>query len=239
MFKHHPLRHPLNDKLRLHYEDTYRSFDVQHWTDGPLVVQYLDRSLETLDAVTRINHSTFVFRVDLHFPSEMPRLPMHETNDVLARFFENFRNELNQRQTKYSTQLHNLWAREQVNSEKPHYHLMIMLNRNAYDSLGAFGPDGFGVYSFNNLYHRMMRSWLKAMGFDHDDPRFHQLIHVCNDPVTKEPWSCILHRDDRIAMNEVMYMASYLCKAYSKPFGQRAHVFDGSRFPKQSSLITE
>jgi hypothetical protein len=159
----------------------------------------------------------------------MPRLPMHETNAVLARFFYFFRYELKRRQTKYPTQLHYLWAREQVNSDKPHYHLMIMLNRNAYDSLGAFGPDWFGVYSFNNLYHRMMRSWLKAMGFDHDDPRFHQLIHVCKDPVTKEPWSCALHRDDWIAMNEAVFMASYLCKAFSKPFGQRAHVFDGSR----------
>ena len=123
--------------------------------------------------------------------------------------------------------------------QKPHYHLMILLNKNAYDCLGSFSPDGDGAYSRNNLYHRMMRSWLKAMGFDHDDPRFHQLIHVCKDPVTKEPWSCVLHRHDRIAMNEAVYMASYLCKAYSKPFGQRAHVFDGSRFPKQSSLITE
>ncbi|WP_442488301.1 YagK/YfjJ domain-containing protein [Halomonas litopenaei] len=239
MFQHHPLRHPLNDKLRLHYEDTYRGFDVQHWKDGPLVTNYLERVLKTLNAVTWINHSTFAFRVDLHFPSEMPRLPMHETNDVLARFFDNFRNEIIQRQTKYPTQLHNLWAREQVNSDKPHYHLMIMLNKNAYDSLGAFAPDWFGVYSFNNLYHRMMRSWLKAMGFDHDDPRFRQLIHVCEDPVTEKPWSCVLHRHDRIAMNEAVYMASYLCKAYSKPFGQRAHVFDGSRFPRQSSLITE
>ena len=91
MFQHHPLCHPLNDKLRLHYEDIYRGFDVQHWTDGPLVVNYLERSLQTLDAVTRINHSTFIFRVDLHFPDEMPRLPMHETNAVLARFFYFFR----------------------------------------------------------------------------------------------------------------------------------------------------
>ncbi|TFH87454.1 inovirus Gp2 family protein [Billgrantia azerbaijanica] len=229
MSQHQPLCHPLNDKLRLHYEDTYRGFDVHHRTDGPLVVNYLERSLQTLDAVTRINSTTFAFRVDLRFPGEMSRLPMHETNDVLARFFSFFRYELKRSQAKYTTQLHYLWAREQVNSDKPHYHLMILLNKNAYDSLGSFAPDGSGIYSRNNLYHRMMRSWLKAMGFAQDDPRFHQLIHVSEDPVTKEPWSCALHRDDWIAMNEAVFMVSYLCKAYSKPFAQVGHVFDGSR----------
>ncbi|MEG3079055.1 inovirus-type Gp2 protein [Halomonas sp. 5021] len=239
MSQHQPLRHPLNDKLRLYYEDTYRGFEVQQEKGDPLILDYLERSYQTLDTVTRINTTTFAFRVDLRFPGKMPRLLMHENNCVLARFFYNFRYELKRRKTKFPTQLHYLWAREQVNSDKPHYHLMILLNKNAYDCLGSFSPDGDGAYSRNNLYHRMMRSWLKAMGFDHDDPRFRQLIHVCKDPVTKEPWSCVLHRHDRIAMNEAMYMASYLCKAYSKPFGQRAHVFDGSRFPKQSSLITE
>ncbi|MEG3113528.1 inovirus-type Gp2 protein [Salinicola sp. 4072] len=229
MFEHFPLCHTLNDKLRLYYEDTYRGFEVQQEEDGPLILNYLERSLQKLDAVTRINTTTFAFRVDLRFPVEMSRLPMHENNDVLARFFYFFRYELKRSQTKYATQLHYLWAREQVNSDKPHYHLMILLNKNAYDSLGCFAPDGNGAYSRNNLYHRMMRSWLKAMGFDHDDPRFKQLAHIGEDPVTEIPWSCVLHRDDWMAMNEAVYMASYLCKAYSKPFGQGVHVFDGSR----------
>jgi hypothetical protein len=67
------------------------------------------------------------------------------------------------------------------------------------------------------------------MGFDGDDPRFGQLVNVSRDPVTGHYWSAEVHRDDALAMDDVMYMASYLCKAYTKPFGQVMRVFDTSR----------
>ena len=47
--------------------------------------------------------------------------------------------------------------------------------------------------------------------------------------ITGEYWTGILHRDDWFSMDEAMYMASYLCKAYTKPIGQGMHVFDASR----------
>ena len=80
-----------------------------------------------------------------------------------------------------------------------------------------------------NLYHRMMRSWLKAMGFAADDPRFGQLVNVSENPVNEVPWSGILNLNDWCAMDEAMYIASYLCKTYSKPVSQGIHVFDSSR----------
>ena len=61
MSQHQPLRHPLNDKLRLYYEDTYRGFEVQQEKGGPLILDYLERSYQTLDTVTRINTTTFAF----------------------------------------------------------------------------------------------------------------------------------------------------------------------------------
>lgn len=229
MFDHRPLRHPLNDKLRLFYDETFYGYSVGQYEGGPLIENYLERSLLMLNTVTRINYNTFAFRIELRFPDAQPRLPMHNNNDVLARFIRFFKYELKKAKTKYSTKLRYLWAREQANSDKPHYHLMILLNKNAFDSLGVFASDEYDIYSRDNLYHRMMRAWLKAMGYDHDDPRFQQLVNVSKDHLTKEPWTCILHRHDRHAMDEAMYMASYLCKAYSKTLGEGVHVFNASQ----------
>lgn len=229
MFTQYPLRHPLNDKLRLFYNEIYCGYSVMKHDEGPLIENWLERALLTFQASTQNYRETFVFRADLHFPIGMPRLPMHDDNQVLSSFFRFLRYELQIANTKYSTQLRYLWAREQANSDKPHYHLMLLLNKDAFDSIGLFTPSQDGAYRRQNLYHRMMRSWLKAMGFDADDPRFYQLINVSKVPGTNVPWSCILHRDDWYTMDEAMYMASYLCKEYSKPIGQNVHVFDSSR----------
>jgi len=228
MFDHRPLRHFLNDKLRLYYDDTYYGYSVQV-EDGPLIENYLESSLLMLNTATNINYNTFAFRIELRFPKVMPRLPMHDDNQILARFLRFLRYELKTAKTKYTTQLRYIWAREQDTSIKPHYHLMILLNKNAFDSLGVFASDEYDMYSRDNLYHRMMRAWLKAMGYDHDDPRFQQLVNVSKNKITGEYWTGILHRDDWFSMDEAMFMASYLCKAYSKPIGQGMHVFDASR----------
>ncbi|REC94970.1 YagK/YfjJ domain-containing protein [Kushneria indalinina] len=229
MFPSFPLRHPDNDKLRLFYEETYCGYAVMQHEKGPLIENFLERSLFTLNLARETNRTTFAFRVDLHFPDAMPRSRMHDDNVVLARFFRFFFYELRKANTKYPPTPRYLWAREQASSNKPHYHLMLLFNKDAFDSIGKFAPDYDGIYSRQNIYHRIMRSWLKAMGFDADDPRFGQLVNVSKDPVTKVPWSNILHLDDWYAMDEAMFMASYLCKAYSKPFNQGIHVFDSSR----------
>ncbi|OLO10471.1 hypothetical protein BTW10_14020 [Chromohalobacter japonicus] len=229
MFEQFPLRHPYNDKLRLFYEEIYRGYSVMQRADGPQIENFLERSLITLNLAQEKNRTTFAFRVDLRFPDDMSRLPMHNDNGVLARFFRFFFYELEKANTKYPAMPRYLWAREQANSVKPHYHLMILLNKDAFDSLGMFAPNDDGIYTRQNLYHRMMRSWLKAMGYVADESSFLQLVNVSENPVTEIPWSRILHRHDWCAMDEAMYMASYLCKAYTKPIGQNVHVFDSSR----------
>ncbi|ART63155.1 YagK/YfjJ domain-containing protein [Kushneria marisflavi] len=229
MFSHCPLRHPNNDKLRLFYEDTYRGYSVIQYKKSPLIENFLERSFFTLNLAQEKNRTTFAFRVDLHFPKAMKRSSIHNNNTVLTRFFRFFFYELKKANTKYVPSPRYLWAREQVGSEKPHYHLMLLLNKDAYDSLGVFSPGKDGTYSRQNLYHRMMRSWLKAMNFAADESCFKQLINVSKDHLTGRPWSSILNIENWYAMNDAMYMASYLCKTYSKIINQSTHVFDSSR----------
>ena len=230
MFPTHLLRHPANDKLRFYYEDTYQGFNIQQVSqEDPQIENYLASALQTLQYCVSQQPLTFATRIDLRFPDAMPRLPLHDNNEVLTRFFRHLRYELERSNLKYPHNLRYLWAREQDTSDKPHYHLMLLLNKSAIDCIGSKSPDDFGGYTRQNLYHRAMRAWLKAMGFEGDDPRFGQLINVSKHPVTKEYWSVEVHQYDAMAMDEALYMASYLCKAYSKPFGQGIKVFDTSR----------
>ncbi|MBB3189206.1 YagK/YfjJ domain-containing protein [Halomonas cerina] len=229
MFATPTLRHPENDKLCLYFNEFFQGYSVMQVDDGPLIENYLASALSTLQYCVEQQHLTFVVRFDLRFPAAMPRLSMHDNNEVLTRFFRHLRYELDRAGTKYTTKLRYIWAREQETSDKPHYHVMLLLNKNAVDRIGNKQPDEFGCYTRENLYHRASRSWLKAMGFDGDDPRFGQLVNVSRHPDTGNYWSAVIHRDDYFTMDDAMYMASYLCKAYTKPFGQGVRVFDTSR----------
>jgi hypothetical protein len=229
MYPDHLLRHPDNDKLRLYWNDLYADYNILQVQGFPQIENYLASTLHTLQHCVSQQHLTFAVRMDLRFPGSMPRLPMHDNNEVLTRFFRHLRYELDRVNLKYPHHLRYIWAREQANSDKPHYHVMLLLNKNAVDSIGYTGPSDDGSYSRDNLFHRVYRAWLKAMGFSGDDPRWGQIVHVSKHPVTKRYWSGVLHRNDYMAMDDAMYMASYLCKAYTKPFCQGIKVFDCSR----------
>lgn len=229
MFSDHLLRHPDNDNLRFYRNELYNGYTIQQVQDSPQIENYLASAWRTLHHCVNQQHLTFAVRMDLHFPEAMPRLPLHDNNEVLTRFFRYLRYELDRVNMKYPHDLRYIWAREQAHSDKPHYHLMLLLNKNAVDSIGYTAPGDDGSYLRTNLFHRVYRAWLKAMGFDGDDPRWGQIIHVTQHPVTKRYWSAVLHRDDHMAMDDAMYMASYLCKAHSKPLCQGMKVFDCSR----------
>lgn len=232
----HQKRHPDNDKLRLYVDPIYQGFDVMQHEKGPLIENYLESSLRILHHCVQQQHLTFAIRIDLRFPADMPYCHLHTDNRVLTRFFRHLRYELQRDRLKYPVNLRYIWAREQAESDKPHYHLMLLLNKNAIHTLGTKAPDDKREYSRSNLYHRLSRAWLKAMGFAGDDPRFGQLVNVSRDQTRRRYWSIILHRDDQMAMSEAVYMASYLCKAYSKHFAQGVRVFDTSHIWREKGV---
>lgn len=222
-------RHSNNDKLRLYFDELYQSYSVMQHEKRPLIENYLESALRTLQHCVHQQHLTFVVRFDLRFPDGMERSTMHDNNAVLTRFFRHLRYELERANLKYPHNLRYIWSREQETSDKPHYHLLLLLNKNAVDCIGNKTPDDVDGYNRQNFFHRASRSWLKAMGYDGDNPNVGQLVHVSRDPVLGNYWSAVLHQDDILAMDDAMYMASYLCKAYTKPFGQGVRVFDTSR----------
>lgn len=222
-----PKRHPDNSKLRFYYDSRYQGLPVQQREQGPQIENYLETTLRVLQHTTYHQNRTLAFRLDLRFPQAMPVGLIHADNACLNRFFYALRGELNAAGTKYHTELRYLWAREQDTSDKPHYHLMLLLNYDAFCSLGSFSPTFDGGYEMDNLYHRCVRAWSGAIGWTHYDMQGR--VHVATDKLARQPYVYCLHRDDAATFSLVFYAASYLCKAYTKPIAQGIRCFEGSR----------
>lgn len=236
MWTHQPKRHPNNPKLRLHYENIFNGAPVFQHPSAPLVANYLETTWHVLHDALNAHPRTLAIRLDLRFPTTMPVGPMHADNACLSRFFTALQQELKAARTKYPPALRYVWCREQDTGDKPHYHLLLLLNGNAVSSLGAMemAMDG---YTRRNLYHRCVRAWKHAIGASMWDMR--GLVHVGQEPLTHKLAAYRLQRDNTRLVHHVFYCSSYLCKSYSKLTGQGVRGFGSSQVSPPGALSPE
>ncbi|WP_017429371.1 YagK/YfjJ domain-containing protein [Vreelandella jeotgali] len=227
MYTHQPKRHPLNPKLRLHYEHTFHGAPVFQHPAAPLVTNYLETTWRVLHDALDARLRTLAIRLDLRFPQRMPAGPMHADNACLSRFFTALQRELKAAHTRYQPDLRYVWCREQNNSDKPHYHLLLLLNYDAFRLLGHFAPCADGQYHQPNLYHRCVRSWQDAIGMHGQSMQ--GLVNVAQDQLTRAYGVHRLDRGDIEAFRTVFCISSYLCKLYSKPVGTGVRGFGSSQ----------
>ncbi|MCG6658531.1 inovirus Gp2 family protein [Halomonas campisalis] len=219
-------RHPECPDLLLYWENHYRTMPVQSQL-GPLITNYLETTYRVMTQARSSCTRLLAVRLDLRFPAEMPVGPLHADNGVISRFLYFLRSELDDAGLKYPHDLRYVWCREQHKSDKPHYHLLLLFNGDAYFSIGDMRPSSDGGYHNQNLFHRIVRAWCRAMGWPSD--AMQGLVHVARDTLTGGLYAQHFHSNDHATFAEVFYRASYLCKAHSKPVGQGVHCFDGSR----------
>lgn len=113
-------------------------------------------------------------RVDLRFPKtdENDDMPTHFINldKVMSRFIDslNVRLKYNQLNTKrlnkrvYPSRLRYVWVKEQVSSEYPHYHCVLIFNKDAYYHLGDYNLDE------SSLPTMIAKAWYSALQSDLD-----------------------------------------------------------------------
>jgi len=213
-------RHPENTNLKLFFEEQHKGFSVQQQR-GPLVEEYLSRALCVTQLALLKYPRTFAFRVDLHFPADWS----FGTNDnkPVERFIASFRAKIfhnRQLRAKESGHAHDttvsyIWCRELGEHGVPHYHLAILLNRDAFFRLGKF------KIGRKNLYNLLVEAWASALGLLVQEAV--GLVHI------PENHAYALTRDDMDAFNDFIYRVSYLCKAETKHFGDGVHSFGNSR----------
>lgn len=216
------IRHPSNTNLSLHYENTYQGFPVQI-EKGPFISEYLNRLYQTVGRALTQYPRVFAFRFDLRLPTETQLPDFVCTNQVIERFMESFKAKIahNRSQARqlnkyaHDSKVRYVWAREQGQHGKPHYHLAILLNRDAFTALGKFetGRD--------NMFNRLEQAWASALGLSVQAVR--GLVELPRNPCYH------LNLGELGGQAEFFHRASYLCKAATKVFGDGSHGFGASR----------
>jgi len=219
-------RHPDNPALKLFWECRYQDMRVLTH-EGPLIENYLEILLRVMNQARQDCPRIFAVRIDLLFPAEGYMGYSGCDNACATSFISHLLWELDVANTKYPHKMRYTWCREQVSSIHHHYHVLLLLNGQAYKGLGYFGKSHGGGFDRDNLYHRIVRAWSSAIAWPLED--MGGLVNVATDSVTEKKYLWNFYQNDQAAFAEVFYGASYMCKAYSKPIKQGFRCFDGSR----------
>lgn len=216
------LRHSGNHNLTLVYDCTYNGFRVQV-DKCPFIVEYLDRLHQTISRALAQYPRVFAFRVDPRLPVG-PLLPGYAySNEVIERFIKSFKAKIKHNRARarlankyaHDSEVRYFWVREYGQHGKPHYHLVILLNYDAFNALGKFesGRD--------NIFNRLEEAWARALRLPVEAAR--GLVEIPSNAAYN------LYRGDLAGQDEFFYRASYLCKAATKVFGNGLHGFGYSR----------
>ena len=216
------LRHHQNKNLLIHYGCDYCGLPVQS-DKGPFFQQYLERLRGVIDSALQQYSRVLAFRIDLRFPVGITLPEDRCTNKVIERFIKSLKakisnNRKNARQeNKYAhdSVVRFVWTREVGSNGKPHYHMAILLNFDAFNALGKFetGRD--------NMFNRLEQAWASALGLSVEAVR--GLVEI---PANS---AYCLRRNDPQSQADFFYRASYLCKVATKVYGNGQHGFDASR----------
>jgi len=210
--------------LTLHAQPTYEKLPVLNCTGG-MVSKYLERWYLTLNHTTQRYSKVFAVRVDLQFPRYYSSIGCQVlSNESLHVFIKSLKHRLKQYsdqrkrsgQHLYSTDFYYVWAREYgSDSDTPHFHLMLLFNGHAFNTLGRFSSER------ESLYNRIGDSWAEALGMHNAEGV--KFIHF--------PDNCqyLLGSRDQKQLAQVFYRGSYLTKVATKNFHDGFHVFGGSR----------
>jgi hypothetical protein len=185
--------------------------------------EYLQALYNTMHKALSEHPRVLAFRVDPVIPTEMSdRMTLEDHKGLIARFIASLKAIIkHDRECKRQggwvpdTKVRYVWCREFGTNGKPHYHFLLLLNRDAYHMPGrACSPN-------ENLISRVSRAWYSALGivWNPQEP----WVHVPDNPTY---W---IDRDNADSFQKAFYRASYLCKAETKQYGLGMRTFGTSR----------
>ncbi len=192
---------------------------------------YLSSIYNLMDRAMAEHTRTTVLRFDLHLPNLYTYLeePTQEhCSNVITRFIESFKAQVRAdiaRKEREGKRVHPctvryVWAKEMNRAAQPHYHVALILNKDAYF--------GFGDYRElrNNLAGKLYRAWASALMYKNPEDVM-SLIHIPSDT----PY---YHLDRNSSdypqqCNDVFRRLSYLAKYETKQYGSRNKNFSCSR----------
>lgn len=221
----HRLRHPVNTNLHLHYGGIFEGFRLMG-DKGPFIRKYLSDLKHTIELALAEYPRVLAFRVDLRLPQGVELPDYAYTNQVISRFFESFTKKIQYHQERVAERGYSrgckvryVWSREIGQEGRQHYHLLIVLNRDAYYTVGRLRSDRV------NMISRIEESWAGALGLPVG--LMTGLVHI---PKNAEYLVDRVNRRGKgDELTNLFYRASYLCKVATKSYGDRQRGFGTSR----------
>lgn len=219
-------RFPGNTNLHLYEGEFYKGFELVSG-HSPFIEEYLDGTLSTIQRALSIYPRLLAIRVDLRYPYGYGAF----ANERISRFFDSLKSKVEhdrscaQRDLKraHDTEVYYVWAKEYGVDETPHYHCVLLLNHDAYFTLGSFNS------TTNNMYNRITEAWASALGMSYDDVK--GLAHIPEKGVYR-----INARDGDMAIAALFRRCSYFCKAATKRFDGRGKAFSCSQFNQKHEM---
>lgn len=188
---------------------------------GPLNPIYVKRIYETINGALNEYPRLLAVRVDLRLLDEDLRDCLTNYNPdtgVITRFIASLRAKITasrkhmekEGKRTFPCNVRDVWAREFNAEGKKHYHVLLIINRDAYPSLGGYGGLWEGEKS-EGLALMVFKAWISALGLE--NMKYKRLVYF--------PESCCYHLNNSSYCFEreyilLMQRALYLAKKRSK-----------------------
>ncbi|MGM8061751.1 inovirus Gp2 family protein [Vogesella indigofera] len=218
-------RNPFNRNQILYTQPYYQGLPVLPQPGG-MIESYLGRLQQVIDTTLDDYPRVFAFRVDLRFPACCQGVSwlLQETGNVtITKFLASFKAKMKYCRTiarqsnryAHDSVVRYVWTREVGTEGMLHYHLAILLNREAFATLGTF------ELGRRNIYNRLTEAWASALGITVEAAA--GLVNIPDNA------GYYLSRGDLGGQGEFFRRASYLCKASTKSTSKGHHGFGFSR----------
>ncbi|MCW8331950.1 inovirus Gp2 family protein [Photobacterium sp. SDRW27] len=187
---------------------------------GPLKLSYLQAIKKTLDLSLSSHPKTCAMRFDLRYPADSNNQIVDSKH--ISRFIDSFKAilaaDLNRKGKSGRCIPRFVWVKEQKSSERPHYHVVLLVNGNIYNQLGWF------TKNHGNMAARIQQAWASALSIPMCD--VDGTVHYPNNPIY------IVNKyksDFQDCYEELFYRLSYFAKENTKHYGTGKKNFGSSR----------
>lgn len=214
-----------NRNLNILHCNEYCNFSILGLKNG-VYEEYLIRNYKVINQALIKYIKVFAVRVDLRFPDEYEPYD----NRTVTRFIESLKAQVKADYTSkakhsdgfvHKSDVLYIWVQETGDHNKPHYHLCLFFNGNAYRSLGKF------ELGRSNMYNRIVKAWASALAIMPINAQ--GLVHI-----PKRPYyflERIMIFTKAFALRVLFMRLSYFAKVDSKHYGDRRHHYGCSRTP--------
>ncbi|EPF0316206.1 inovirus Gp2 family protein [Enterobacter chuandaensis] len=187
---------------------------------GMLKSLYVRRIQSTLHKALQEYPRILVLRVDLRLP-DTDSTGCNTDSSLITQFIASLKSQISADLLKkqnagkriHPCRIRYIWAREFNQAGKKHYHITLLLNREAYAYPGSYTARD-GKYT-HNLAMMIMEAWVRALGLHTEDK------HTQYYALTEFPKNCYYHlsknhNDYTSQLSSVTDRVNYLAKEYSK-----------------------